>query len=246
MVDCHQYDMNPPEVVANHVRMLYKNGIKYIMFVDNMINHSKKYILDLYDEFVRKDIINNVSIKKACIRTDIFDLDMALAFKEMDIKVYPGFESFSNRVLKLMDKGTTLEDNLRCLNLLQENDIDYYPFNIVGFPGENNEEFVNSLHYIESIKLSHGNNFCFFKLEGGTPIYKNPDRFNIKLITFPDLLIEKFPEYEEDIKSIPIRYIDLNDPDDKLFHHKRRINRLMQRNGALWNVFSRTKANPQM
>lgn len=242
-----KYQVVSADDFANIVIDLYKDGIKDFVFVDNMFNHSKDYVLTFYNKLRSNNVIGKINIRKLNIRADIMDDDIALAFKEMNAKVYPGFESFSPRILNLMNKGLTLDDNLNCIKKLKKHNVYYFPFNIIGFPGETEIEFFETLKYLKDYSISiDGDILCFFKLEGGTPIYNNPDKFGISLIDFPVSLTEKFPHLEKEIKSIPMRYIDLNDPDDKQFEHKRRISRLLNKNRNFWNVFLRDKTNNKM
>jgi ribosomal peptide maturation radical SAM protein 1 len=66
--------------------------------------------------------------------------------------VQPGFESFSDRVLRLMRKGATAFQNVQTLKWLCEFGIEVSYNLLVGFPGETDEDYLEMVGLMEKIQ----------------------------------------------------------------------------------------------
>jgi radical SAM superfamily enzyme YgiQ (UPF0313 family) len=91
-----------------------------------------------------------------------------------------GYESGSERVLKLMDKATTTEAIQRSLKLAADVGIWNHVMGFFGFPGETREDAYASMRFLEENKdLVHSIGFGTFDLSKHTPVAKNPERFGV-------------------------------------------------------------------
>jgi hypothetical protein len=92
-----------------------------------------------------------------------------------------GLESANQRVLDLMDKGTKPEDVSRLLKNAHAAGIANHVFLICGFPTETEEEFSQTIKFLEDHK-----NYIYaihrgtFSLESESPIYEHQERFGIR------------------------------------------------------------------
>lgn len=92
-----------------------------------------------------------------------------------------GMESGSNRLLALMDKGTTVERYSIILGRLRDAGIAVYPMTFIGFPTETLEEAHSTVDYL----LAHQDRLSIlampatFYLEGNAIITKRPDDFGL-------------------------------------------------------------------
>src|SRR6266496_5655771 len=98
-----------------------------------------------------------------------------------------GYESGSERVLKLMDKATTTEAIQRSLKLAADVGIWNHVMGFFGFPGETREDAYASMRFLEENKdLVHSIGFGTFDLSKHTPVAKNPERFCVTPYITPE------------------------------------------------------------
>jgi radical SAM superfamily enzyme YgiQ (UPF0313 family) len=91
-----------------------------------------------------------------------------------------GYESGSERVLKLMDKATTKEVIKNSLQRAADAGIWNHVMGFFGFPGETRQEAYESTRFLEENKeLVHSIGFGTFDLSKHTPVAKDPERFGV-------------------------------------------------------------------
>lgn len=117
-----------------------------------------------------------------------------------------GLESASPRILKLMRKGTKIENSKTILKNAHEIGLINHLYYIVGFPTETEEDFnitcdfiINNIDCINSI--AHH----FFSLYKGSYIFSHPKEFGIK----PEEILTKTVFSNLDIKYCHIRINEL-------------------------------------
>jgi radical SAM superfamily enzyme YgiQ (UPF0313 family) len=106
------------------------------------------------------------------------------------LKLVFGMESYSQRVLDLMKKGTRRETIKRILEDCLEEGVATHLYTIVGFPTETVGEAVESMDFIlENKRLvsSLGFSFlpCLYEMEKHSPITLNPRAFGLRRIMSP-------------------------------------------------------------
>ena len=107
------------ENVIEEIKILKeKYGINYFHFHDELFNFPKKRIFDFY-ESLRK---NNLKIKFWCnARVDVLDKETAICLKESGCKFLNfGMESSDQNVLNLMNKNTTVEQNIKAAEITRK------------------------------------------------------------------------------------------------------------------------------
>ncbi len=98
-----------------------------------------------------------------------------------------GYESGNERVLKLMDKATTIEVIRRSLQLSAGVGIWNHCMGFFGFPGETREEAWSSVQFLEDNKeLVHSIGFGTFDLGKHNPVAKNPERWGVTAYKNPE------------------------------------------------------------
>ncbi len=98
-----------------------------------------------------------------------------------------GYESGSERVLKLMDKATTTEVIKRHLELSAGVGIWNHVMGFFGFPGETREEAWESVQFLENNKEHvHSLGFGTFDLSKHTPVAKYPEKWGVTPYKNPD------------------------------------------------------------
>ena len=106
------------------------------------------------------------------------------------LKIVFGLESYSQRVLDLMSKGTQKKNIDRIVHDCLKYDIAVHLYVIVGFLTETREEVMETVNFIlknDRLLRSYGFSClpCLFDLEKGSPIMDAPDRFGLKKIMTP-------------------------------------------------------------
>ena len=106
------------------------------------------------------------------------------------LKIVFGLESYSQRVLDLMSKGTQKKNIDRIVHDCLKYDIAVHLYVIVGFLTETREEVMETVNFIlknDRLLKSYGFSClpCLFDLEKGSPIMDAPDRFGLKKIMTP-------------------------------------------------------------
>ncbi len=106
-----------------------------------------------------------------------------------------GYESGSERVLKLMDKATTTEVVSKHLELSAKAGIWNHCMGFFGFPGETKEEAWSSVRFLEQNKEHvHSLGFGTFDLSKHTPVAKHPEKWGLTVYKNPewDLALDYF------------------------------------------------------
>ncbi|MBI5745699.1 MAG: radical SAM protein [Nitrospirae bacterium] len=121
------------------------------------------------------------------------------------LKLVFGLESFSQRVLDMMGKGTSTGEIRRIVNDCLDTGIALHLYIIVGFPSETEEEAKETFLFVmENERLLDSKGFsclpCLFDLQKGTPIMESPIKYGIKEIKAPaihDMTLGYFYETEK-------------------------------------------------
>ena len=101
------------------------------------------------------------------------------------VAVTGGLEVASPRILKMIDKGTTVEQVARVTKSFSENGIYVHSYLMYGFPTQTIEETVDSLEVVRQLFLNeciHSAYWHRFMCTAHSPVGLNPDKFNIELI----------------------------------------------------------------
>ncbi|MCF6157864.1 MAG: radical SAM protein [wastewater metagenome] len=127
-------------------------GTLQFTFKDDSFTVNRKRVLEFCDSLLRA----NIKIHWDCnTRVDLVDLELLRAMKRAgcnSIKV--GIESGSERILKLMDKGVTMENIRETSYLFREAGIHWTAYFMMGIPTETKEDIKKTLDLLYTIKPS--------------------------------------------------------------------------------------------
>lgn len=104
--------------IVDEIKILYdRYGVNCYFFMDELFVVSKERLL----EFEKELKANNLKIKYSCnARVDIFDEEIVEILKRTGCRfINVGFESSDDNVLRLMKKHTTVEQNIRVLEMIK-------------------------------------------------------------------------------------------------------------------------------
>lgn len=173
-------------VIAEIENSSKKTGIKDIVFYDLTINGNLKELESFCDILVKKgsDFTFTANI---CVRKDM-DLSLFSKMKKSGFfALYFGVESGSDNVLKAMKKNFTA--SVAHANLSDSNKagiLNYVNF-IVGFPGEKDEDFAETIAFLNKSagNLAGVNNVNACHLVANTYIFEHYKELNIEKHTSP-------------------------------------------------------------
>ena len=177
-----------PEFIIDEVKELVKNGYKEVTLLGQNVN---AYGKDLNIDYGMGNLLEDVA--KTGIDRVRFVTSHPWDFTDEMINIiakYPNvmpyihlpLQSGSNNILKLMGRRYTKEQYLELYNKLKE----ALPYSsittdiIVGFPGETEEDFKDTLEVVETCKYDSAFTFIFSPREG-TPAAKMKDDVSLEV-----------------------------------------------------------------
>lgn len=169
-----------PEKIMEEVAQLAQDGCKEITLLGQNVNSYGKALKNpiSFAELLKK--LNEIrGIERIRFMTshpkDLSD-ELILAMKECDKvceHIHLPFQAGSNRILKIMNRKYTKESYLRLIEKLKEviPNIAITTDIIVGFPGETEEDFKDTLDIVERVKFDSAFTFLY-SIRKGTPAAK--------------------------------------------------------------------------
>jgi len=165
-----------PEDIINEVKSLAEEGIKEINLLGQNVN---SYGRDLKDENINfagllKELNKINGIERIRFTTSHpKDLSDELIFAIRDLEkvcehIHLPIQAGSNKILKLMNRNYTREHYLGLIEKLRKEipDIAISTDIIVGFPGENEEDFLDTLDIVERVQYDQAFMFMYSKRKG--------------------------------------------------------------------------------
>ena len=162
------------EDILKEVDELIKDGYKEITLLGQNVN---AYGKDLYDDYTLGNLLEDIA-KKDIPRVrfmtshpwDFTDnmVEVIGKYKNIMPSVHLPVQSGSSRILKLMGRRYTRESYLELFNKIK-NTVPSVAIStdiIVGFPGETEEDFLETLSLAEECKYDNAFTFIFSKREG--------------------------------------------------------------------------------
>ncbi len=162
------------EDILKEVDELIKDGYKEITLLGQNVN---AYGKDLYDDYTLGNLLEDIA-KKDIPRVrfmtshpwDFTDnmVEVIGKYKNIMPSVHLPVQSGSSRILKLMGRRYTRESYLELFNKIKKTvpGVAISTDIIVGFPGETEEDFLETLSLAEECKYDNAFTFIFSKREG--------------------------------------------------------------------------------
>ena len=175
------------EDILKEVDELIKNGYKEITLLGQNVN---AYGKDLYDDYTLGNLLEDIA-KKDIPRIrfmtshpwDFTDsmVEVIGKYKNIMPSVHLPVQSGSSRILKLMGRRYTKESYLELFDKIKKTvpGVAISTDIIVGFPGETEEDFLETLDLVEKCKYDNAFTFIFSKREG-TPACKLKDEVSLE------------------------------------------------------------------
>lgn len=143
------------ENILEHLRILKnKYDINAVVFADELIFADPKWFISLCRALIDSGLGFTFSCgggKPSLVSEELISVMKEAGFRRIGY----GVESGSPKILKLMNKGVTREQNYHALNLTFKHGIDSMPGIVLGHPGENKHTLKETLSFIEDIQKLH-------------------------------------------------------------------------------------------
>lgn len=169
-----------PEDILEEIKVLAKNGYKEITLLGQNVNsYGKTLEINFSFPDLLRDINKIDGIERIRFMTshpkDISD-GLLEAYGELDKlcnHLHLPVQSGSNRILKLMNRGYTREDYLESIRKARKVNpkIAITTDIIVGFPGETEEDFEETLDLVREVRYDSAYTFLY-SIREGTPAAK--------------------------------------------------------------------------
>ena len=175
------------EAILEEVKELQKNGYKEITLLGQNVN---AYGKDLYDDYSLAELLEdvaNIGIPRITFMTshpwDFTDkmIDVIASHKNIMPYIHLPLQSGSNKILKLMGRRYTKESYLELFDKMKERipNVSISTDIIVGFPGEAEEDFNETLDVVNYCKYDNAFTFIYSPREN-TPAAKLKDDVSLE------------------------------------------------------------------
>ena len=161
------------EDIISEVKELKEKGYKEVTLLGQNVN---AYGKDLYDDYTLANLLEDTAktgidrIRFVTSHPWDFDskmIDIIASYDNIMPYIHLPLQSGSNKVLKLMNRRYTKEEYLKLYNEIREKvkDVSITTDIIVGFPGETEEDFEDTLDLVNKCKFDGAFTFAFSKRE---------------------------------------------------------------------------------
>ena len=143
-----------PENIDRQINDVVKAGFNGIMFYDDIFALSKKRVNELSKVIGKYNIVY-----RAFGHAKSMDNDMASMLSNSGcIEMGFGAESGSQKILKTINKKTTVEENIRFIETCNNHNIKVKAFIILGLPGEDESTIKETVKFLDILTANKFNN----------------------------------------------------------------------------------------
>lgn len=128
------YRIRKIDNILAEIKYLRSRGVTSIHFEDDIFTINRKFCFELFSKIMNE----NLNIKfKVRSRVDTIDQELMNLLKKAGVEtIVFGVESGSNKILKLMNKKNTVEQNKNAIRLAKKTGFNVYADFFIGYPGE--------------------------------------------------------------------------------------------------------------
>ena len=214
-----------PEAIVDEVKGLVADGVKEIMLLGQNVNSydgngtSFAELLKMLNDVDGLERIRFMTSNPKDLSDELIE---AFAVCDKLCKnLHLPIQSGSNRVLKRMNRKYTREDYLKLIEKLRKTvpDITLSTDIIVGFPGESNEDFEETLSIVKEVEYDSAFTFIY-SIRKGTPAEKFEDqieesekhrRFDILVSAVNEISEKKNKVYQDRVEKVLVDGVSKND-----------------------------------
>ena len=216
-----------PESIVDEVKVLVADGVKEIMLLGQNVNSydgngtSFAELLKMLNDVDGLERIRFMTSNPKDLSDELIE-----AFAVCDKlcrNLHLPIQSGSNRVLKRMNRKYTREDYLKLIEKLRKTvpDITLSTDIIVGFPGETEEDFNDTLSLVENVEYDQGFTFLYSirkgtkaaEMQNQIPHEIKQERFQRLIDSMYKIFYEKNKECLGQTLEVLVEGISKNNPD---------------------------------
>ncbi|MBN2790639.1 MAG: radical SAM protein [Candidatus Delongbacteria bacterium] len=178
-----KFKMVPVDILVDQIRkMIEETKVNSFHFVDEAIPPSLaiELAIRLLQEQIEIEWWGNIRLDKE------FTEDVCKLLRHSGcIAVVAGLESGSDLTLKAMNKGIDLEQAVKVCYNFSSNEILVHTYLIYGFPGESEQELINSAESLRQMFKAGIVDSAYwhrFSLTCHSDVFRHKDNYNIKVI----------------------------------------------------------------
>jgi anaerobic magnesium-protoporphyrin IX monomethyl ester cyclase len=155
-------------------------GLRHFLFLDDSLSLHRKRVLELCR------LMEPLGIKWRCYARTSTTEETLKAMKSAGcVEVGVGVESGSQKILDMVNKGETVEENTRFVEMCKKMGLTANVFIMIGLPGETYETVDETRRWMERVRPQKFG-FNMFMPYAGTPIYNHPEEYDIRIYDVPD------------------------------------------------------------
>jgi len=153
--------------VLDEMEYLYNSfGIREFHVIDDNFTQDKGFAKNLLIELKKRNLKISWAVPNG-VRMETLDDELLRLMKETGLYLISlGIESGSDRVLRLMQKGTNTAFIRKTVSLIRKAGIEIAGFFILGFPGETIDEIKQTIEFSLELDLIRANYFTYLPFPG--------------------------------------------------------------------------------
>ncbi len=187
-------EKNPDKIIEEIVHLSEKYKILSYQLIGNTLPRDYRTLIDKIKN-LGKDYTFFVEARAGFLKSEDYKNLKEAGFTA----IQTGIETFSPNYIKKMNKGTRVIDNVASLKYCKENGILNSYNLIINYPNEEAIDFEETNRNIQLFKYLEPPQISHLIVGYGSPIFKNPKKFNIK--NFENTEIDKILFTEEILKN---------------------------------------------
>ena len=157
----------PPDQILDEAKYLADNGVREITLLGQNVNAYESNGFRLSDLILNIEKLNEIKrVRYTTSHPKDMTNDLIEVYKSSN-KLMPllhlPVQSGSNKILKLMNRNHSIENYLETFNKLKEinSKIEFSSDFIIAYPGEENQDFEDTLNLIKKVKFINSYSYIF-------------------------------------------------------------------------------------
>lgn len=194
-----EYRSKASDIVLNEIHyMKDRYGSHQFVPADNVIDMA--YFKTLFPQLKRENTELSFCFQ---VRPNLTKRQIELLHDSGVNHIQVGIESLNTHVLKLMEKGSSLLQNIQVLKWCREYNIDVFWNLLYGAPGESPDDYINTIHAIDFIHhLKTPINVTAIRLERFSPLFDSQDLYGLENVRPLESYQALYPLPEDEIVNL--------------------------------------------
>jgi len=135
--------------VVDEFELCKKMGIDEVLIYDDTFTVNRQRVADICDEIIRRGLHIGWDIRA---RVDTIDLELLKKMKQAGcMRIHYGIESGTEKILKVLRKGITLEKAKEAVALTKKVGIETLAYFMIGAPTETKEDIEETISFMKEL-----------------------------------------------------------------------------------------------